>query len=166
TMTGNQAVSAGTGTTYGARGGAIYAAGNASILNSTIVGNSSTRYGGGIYATEAIMIKNSIVSGDSSPHGACYESQPGYIVSGGGNDTSDNSCALNQIGDIHGSPSLAPLAKNGGFVMTKAEYANSKTVDHGSHAGCPIIDARGITRPQGKHCDIGAYELVPKKKKK
>src|SRR5690606_38443502 len=29
-------------------------------------------------------------------------------------------------------------------------------------ASCPATDQRGVTRPQGAHCDIGAYEFSPK----
>ncbi|MEX1279243.1 MAG: choice-of-anchor Q domain-containing protein, partial [Acidimicrobiia bacterium] len=28
-------------------------------------------------------------------------------------------------------------------------------------AACPAADQRGVSRPQGAGCDVGAYELVP-----
>jgi hypothetical protein len=34
-------------------------------------------------------------------------------------------------------------------------------VDAGDNAGCPAADQRGIPRPLGSACDIGAYEFTP-----
>jgi hypothetical protein len=41
-------------------------------------------------------------------------------------------------------------------------YANSPAIDTGNTnaAVCPATDERGMNRPQGKGCDIGAYEAV------
>jgi hypothetical protein len=36
--------------------------------------------------------------------------------------------------------------------------AGSPAIDAGSNTGCPTTDQRGVTRPQGSQCDIGAYE--------
>jgi len=35
----------------------------------------------------------------------------------------------------------------------------SLAIDAAADAACPATDQRGIARPQGPHCDIGAYEL-------
>jgi hypothetical protein len=37
--------------------------------------------------------------------------------------------------------------------------ADSPAFDAGTNTGCPATDARGVSRPQGAYCDIGAYEL-------
>ena len=34
----------------------------------------------------------------------------------------------------------------------------SLAIDAGDDAACPATDQRGISRPQGAHCDIGSYE--------
>ncbi len=39
--------------------------------------------------------------------------------------------------------------------------SGSPAVDRGSNAGCPATDQRGVARPQGARCDIGAYEAAP-----
>ena len=39
-----------------------------------------------------------------------------------------------------------------------ALLAGSPAIDAGGDANCPATDQRGVTRPQGSHCDIGAYE--------
>ncbi|MBE3067867.1 MAG: hypothetical protein IMZ73_10660, partial [Chloroflexi bacterium] len=38
--------------------------------------------------------------------------------------------------------------------------AGSSAIDTGNDATCAGTDQRGIARPQGAHCDIGAFELV------
>ena len=44
--------------------------------------------------------------------------------------------------------------------MTMALRAGSPAIDHGGTAttGCPATDQRGVPRPQGPACDIGAFE--------
>ena len=49
------------------------------------------------------------------------------------------------------------------FVILGRDFPNvadriEKRPDAGDDATCPSTDQRGITRPQGAHCDIGAYE--------
>ena len=60
-------------------------------------------------------------------------------------------------------PQLDALASNGGSTQTMALPAGSPAVDAipTSTPGCAgTTDQRGIARPQGNGCDIGAYELV------
>jgi len=53
----------------------------------------------------------------------------------------------------------AGLAANGGPTQTHALLAGSPAIDAGS-PDCPppFFDQRGIVRPQGAACDIGAFE--------
>ena len=51
--------------------------------------------------------------------------------------------------------------KNGGTTSTHALLAGSAAVDSGGAAGCAATDQRGVERPQGGVCDIGAYEAQP-----
>ena len=53
---------------------------------------------------------------------------------------------------------VAVLAGNGGLTFTHALLADSPAIDKG--VVCPQDDQRGVARPQGAACDIGAYELV------
>jgi hypothetical protein len=53
---------------------------------------------------------------------------------------------------------LAELADNGGPTHTMSLLPGSPLIDAADDANCPTTDQRGITRPQGNHCDIGAYE--------
>jgi hypothetical protein len=68
------------------------------------------------------------------------------------------------VGNIDANPLLAPLANNDGFTQTMALGEDSPAINAGDDSSCPSTDQRGVTRPQGSHCDIGAYEeIVPKR---
>ena len=58
------------------------------------------------------------------------------------------------------SLTLPPLADNGGSTWTHALLPGSPAIDAGDDAACPSTDQRDVARPQGLHCDIGAYEFV------
>ncbi len=60
---------------------------------------------------------------------------------------------------IYADPLLLPLADNGGTTHTLALSPNSPARDAAVGA-CPATDQRGIARPQGAACDIGAYEYA------
>jgi hypothetical protein len=55
-------------------------------------------------------------------------------------------------------PKIGRLATNGGTTKTHALMLGSPAIDAASDGECPASDQRGVTRPQGAHCDIGSYE--------
>jgi hypothetical protein len=67
-------------------------------------------------------------------------------------------------------PKVGPLQNNGGTTQTHALLPGSPAIDQilpnntdqlcGSSASNPT-DQRGVKRPQGAGCDLGAYEYVP-----
>jgi CSLREA domain-containing protein len=89
----------------------------------------------------------------------CLGAAPKETV--GYNLDSGTSCALGLPTDLSSThPKLAALADHGGPTMTMALKAGSPAVDQGGTAatGCPVADQRGVPRPQGPACDIGAFE--------
>ena len=56
---------------------------------------------------------------------------------------------------------LGPLANNGGPTLTHLPLPDSPSIDFGSDADCPTTDQRGVVRPQGAACDVGAVERQP-----
>ncbi|WP_300618121.1 choice-of-anchor Q domain-containing protein, partial [Dokdonella sp.] len=58
-------------------------------------------------------------------------------------------------------PMLGGLADNGGATPTRLPRAGSSAVDAGDDATCAPDDQRGMARPQGPHCDLGAVEAGP-----
>jgi predicted outer membrane repeat protein len=66
---------------------------------------------------------------------------------------------------LNGPAGISPLRDNGGLTKTHALKQSSPAVDAGSKkkpgstGGCAKRDQRKVKRPQGKRCDIGAFEL-------
>jgi hypothetical protein len=59
-------------------------------------------------------------------------------------------------------PRLGALAGNGGPTQTMAIASTSPALDRIPAAACAVAeDQRGVSRPQGPKCDIGAYERKP-----
>jgi hypothetical protein len=157
-----------------AYGGGIYNLGALAVQNSTLSANSAY-YGGGIYNNGTLTVQNSTLSANSasSEGGGLYNenwpnlsntliahSPSGGDCWGGGVATNDH----NLIADgscspaISGDPLLGPLAGNGGATHTHALLPGSPAIDAGNDGTCLATDQRGIPRPHGEACDIGAFE--------
>ncbi len=138
-------------------GGGIFNFGGTVTLNNSTVNDNSGGSGGGIYIySGAASLKNTIVA-NSSSGGNCA----GSITSLGHNLSSDATCAFAGPGDLNNTnPLLGPLANNGGPTETHALLAGSPAIDAVPLASCTVsTDQRGVSRPQGAACDIGAYEV-------
>jgi len=138
--------------------------GTLAIASTTIDANTAeatTGHGGDLFATGAgITLQNTIVSGGQGPAGS--ENCSGTVESLGHNIDSRDQCGFHASGDkVNANSLLGPLQGNGGPVQTEALTAGSPAIDSGTNVGCPATDARGVVRPQGAACDIGAFELAP-----
>jgi hypothetical protein len=160
-----------------ALGGGIFSWGDTanttSIVDSTIADNDGgTRgsEGGGLLASEGtISVENSIVADNTVEDPLTSERLPSNcgdsgISSLGHNLQSGADCAFADTGDVKDvEPGFLSdgLQDNGGNTNTFALEATSPAVDAiaSGAAGCSATDQRGIARPQGSGCDIGAYEL-------
>jgi hypothetical protein len=146
-------------------GGGLYNASVTTITNSTFSGNSAASSGGGIYNDWGLLnytntiLANSI-SGDDCYNNIAHEARIGI---NNNNLVLNNAAAPNDCGIplLTSDPLLGPLQNNGGLTQTMALLPGSPAIDAGDDANCPATDQRGVTRPQGSHCDIGAYEFVP-----
>ena len=138
-----------------AGGGIFVDYGTASLTNVTVAGNTGVFGPGGISGSPSAMtLRNTIVANNSG--GDC-----GGGTSLGHNLDSDGTCGLTGPGDRSGvDPQLTGLQNNGGPTLTHGLYPNSPAIDAGDNNGCPATDQRGVARPQGAACDIGAYEYV------
>ncbi len=165
-----------------AGGGGLFDGGSARMMvtNSTISGNTSTGGDGGVTAVNSgtVLVTSSTVTNNGSAglfagsgasitlkNSLIADSCLGTIVSGDYNLDSGSSCGFTQPHDLRNTnPLLVPLQVNApGSTATHALRGGSPAVDRGgtSANGCPAIDQRGVSRPQGSACDIGAYELIP-----
>jgi len=152
-------------------GGGIYNLnGTMNLLNCTIAYNSTTNFSGAVgggfynYSSDTAYFKNTIVANNTagnSIYNNGSSSPPEATISQGNNLDSENSCGFNQPSDkINTNPLLSPLQDNGGPSFTHALLHGSPAIDAGNNAGAPATDQRGVPRPQGASCDIGAYELA------
>jgi Zn-dependent metalloprotease len=177
TLTLNNSTVSGNTTNYDG-GGIDMTGGTLIVNNSTIYGNSSTyTSGAGIYNNGggSVVLKNTILAENSEPFSQRSDCT-GPITSAGYNfigslDSGD--CTFTPTtGDIVGpsylppiDPLLTPLQNNGGFTLTHALYSISRAFNAGNPAtpgsggdACFATDQRGVARPAGGRCDIGAYE--------
>lgn len=135
-------------------GGGLFNNGPLSISSSTFANNSAS-LGGGLDNVGNLTITGSIVANNGG--GNCGETAPS---DGGHNLESANTCGFTLSSDlVNIDPKLGPLANNGGPTQTLALLTGSPAIDAGGST-CPSTDQRGVTRPQGPACDIGAFELV------
>ena len=132
--------------------------GTVQLTHVTFTGNQARGEGSSLAngSLGTITLTNTIVSGRSGCSGA------GHVTSLGHNIDSGNSCGFNAPGDLSNvRPRLGTLSTNGGSTKTVGLRPGSPAIDAGDNTVCPATDQRGITRPQGAGCDIGAYELQP-----
>ena len=171
---------------YAMRGGGAYLHSRSTWTNVTLSDNRAGDKGGGLFLdpgqpadwTNLTFFANSAAQG-----GAVYTGgQGGNIVmqntilagslnsancdtpipSLGGNLSSDASCGLAAAYDQQNlDPLLGSLADNGGPTLTHLPGPGSPTIDGGRGTYCPLQDQRGIARPKGFFCDIGAVEVDP-----
>jgi predicted outer membrane repeat protein len=156
-------------------GGGIYASdGIVGLYNVTIAGNVAnadkigTGGGAGIYNLGAsVTLNNSVLSGNNhlnegSPFISLADCA-GTLASSGNNIVTAPSCTINGSHSA-GPAKLGPLQDNGGATLTHALLPGSLALDAGGTCfddlGAPLgADQRGVPRPQGAACDLGAFEL-------
>lgn len=170
-------------------GGAMYNWGNGgtsspSLSNVTFSANSAGVEGGAMHnnATDAGTSKptlsNVILWGDTATGGGPeirnYAAGGGIasttidhsVVQGSGGSASwDTTLGVDGGGNLDADPVLGPLGNHGGWTATRLLGGGSSAIDAGNASTCgdPAtvngLDQRGVARPQGPACDIGAVEM-------
>jgi CSLREA domain-containing protein len=144
-------------------GGGLYNRGNSVLTNVTLSSNTADGLGtgGNIFNdTAQLSVRNTIVA-NSGVDGNCFNSE-GAIHTGGHNLDSGNTCGFTELSDLVSTPPmLGVLQNNGGPTPTHALLETSPAINQGDDVLCPATDQRGVSRPQGAACDIGAYEFLP-----
>jgi len=156
-------------------GGISNSGGSLTLMNSTLVGNGATEANGGQNPPTGgvtnlfggtLSLSGTIVAAQvAGPNcfGLAAASDAGYNLEDG------TSCAFSTATQSlsNTQPRLDPagLADNGGPTKTIGLAPGSPAVDAipAGSSGCGTtitVDQRGVQRPQGTRCDIGAYELV------
>jgi hypothetical protein len=132
----------------------IFNGGTLSIINSTVSGNSID----GIFNGGRMRIGGSIVANNTGSNCNGILTDQGYNLS---NDSSCHFTASTSLRNTDPKFDPAGLQNNGGPTKTIALQPDSPAVDKipvGSQ--CPATDQRGVPRPQGPTCDIGAFEMT------
>jgi hypothetical protein len=160
-------------------GGGVSNYGDVTIENSTVSGNtaSSGSYpsnGGGVhnsYIGSTLTLKRSLISGNVGLTGPEIFIRDGSVIADdfnlfGNHGKPGVSGFTPGLSDIVPGPSvtlkmiLGPLKNNGGPTQTHALVKGSPAVDviPLSDPSCTGTDQRGVARPRGHGCDIGAFE--------
>ncbi len=152
--------------TAGAWGGGIFNnsfalnMNNVTIANNTVTGPGGK--GGGIHTGGVFNIKNSIIANNTAATGndcsvsGTFNSQGNNLVE----DTSKCNISGDTSGNITGvDPKLGALSDHGGGTLIRPLLSGSPAIDAGNDGTCNTIDQRGFPRPQGAHCDMGAFEV-------
>jgi hypothetical protein len=146
TLSGNQAVGS---------GGGLANLGNALLVQSTLASNRASSGGNLAQLGGSLTLRNSLVA-NSSAGGNCV----GVVTDGGHNRQYPGaSCGAVTVAN----PRLGPLVYDGGTTVSQGLLPGSPALDTGEDSVCataPVngVDQRGVVRPLGTHCDIGAYE--------
>jgi uncharacterized repeat protein (TIGR01451 family) len=177
TVSGNSASATGGPSAFSiAAGGIANDGGNLSMTNVTLVGNGATEPNGGFVPPAGgisnrdnaqLNLASSLIAQQSDGPNCLFPSptaDTGYNLDDGtscGFSTTNNSLSST-------NPLLDPagLRDNGGLTQTIALQPGSPAIDKIPSAvnGCGTTitaDQRGVSRPQGPGCDIGAFELMP-----
>ena len=172
------------GNSAGSAGGAIYNDGESgssspSLRNVTFSANVAN-YGGAMFndgGGQGICspsLSNVIAWGDTGLPGypeiystATTQSIDHSVVQGSGGSGAGwvISMGTDGGGNLDADPKLGALGNHGGSTATVLIGSGSSAVDAGSDAVCAAaqvngLDQRGVIRPQGPHCDIGAVEQL------
>ncbi|HUU64075.1 MAG TPA: right-handed parallel beta-helix repeat-containing protein [Dehalococcoidia bacterium] len=153
-------------------GGGIFNNGELTMTNCTVSGNTSDE-GGGIYNIGNLTMINCTISDNTADEGGGINNDDSVlnltmtctIVYGNTPDDIDGGytdAGENIVGDPDGDPDplLGQLRDNGGPTFTHALGIGSLAIDGCTGGNCTVAtDQRGVSRPQGDECDIGAYEV-------
>lgn len=141
------------GIVAGGSGGAIVSFGDLTLVYTTVAGNIGfgiVGYGG------SITFDNTLITENDGPDCAITAAENRFV---GITLDSDETC-LRWFNSARATRSLpvGPLAVNGGVTKTHALLPGSPAIDAAS-GDCPAEDQRGISRPTGTGCDVGAFEF-------
>jgi CSLREA domain-containing protein len=162
-------------TATGETGGALEngPVGRAVLWTSTVTGNRAGTAGGGLASSAAdganfLVVIGSVVADngtalDGTPTDCAGPTEGSTIASFGYNLDGGSSCGFTATGDLHGDPMLGPTIDPPDTPPFRRPLPGSPLVDalpNGADECLPDADQRGVARPQGARCDIGAVEAL------
>lgn len=170
-------------TVSGSKGGALSGGPGDGTVYSLAYGNTIEN---GTASLAALTITNSIISGTVGSNGAGNNDVVNNVVAGAHPSNTGNVATLTWAGNnivgarqnatssagatatqngapsSNANPNLGALVNNGGATQTMLPLAGSPAIDAAaSCTGANGVDQRGVARPQGPRCDLGAVEVIP-----
>jgi hypothetical protein len=162
-------------------GGAILNAGTLTIVSSTLSGNAATIAGAAIFDVSGASLRNTTIADNEGEagnaisigasvslestiiDGACV-GQPAFS-SGYNVESPGNTCGLDLPSDrvevSEADLALGLLSIDVGVLRTHMPAGGSVVIDTVPPEACATeVDQRGVPRPQGDGCDVGAVERV------
>jgi CSLREA domain-containing protein len=153
-------------------GGGVIGTGGATVhvSYSTIAGNQAGNHGGGLLENGGahVDVESTVIADNTAGTGGdCYIESPSLFASLGYNLIANTTgCNYPPAASdlLNMAALLGPLTDNGGNTYTYALLSGSPAIDaipEGSN-GCGTditTDQRGVSRPQGVGCDVGAFEV-------
>lgn len=158
-------------------GGGIFVRNGSATINNATLNNNAGDFGGSLYTlgdgsgsagTVTLALSNSILDNTPSGNTDCFTftTNFGTVSKSGNNNLVDNNPSGFLAGSAcpgmtqNGDSGVAALALNApGNTPTHAIDNTDTNVYNQGGANCEATDQRGVTRPQGGVCDIGAYEF-------
>ena len=162
-------------------GAGILNAGSLTVVSSTLSGNVGTVAGGAIFdvfgaSLSSVTISDNVADAGSAISIGAYVTLESTIVDGdcvgampvtlGHNiESPGDTCGFNLASDRSevsaGDLALGPLSIDVGMLRTHTPGNESVAVDAVPPEACATdVDQRGVPRPQGDGCDVGAVERV------
>ncbi|MFN8619393.1 MAG: choice-of-anchor Q domain-containing protein [Chloroflexota bacterium] len=153
-------------------GGAISTDGTLKVRASTIARNRATVRGGGLHAPGGtVAISTTILAADTAISAGqdCWVGDAATVQDKGRNLVGSGDGCTGLLGNANGNkvgtdasridPRLGKLLANGGRTRTLALLDRSPAIGAAGTGPCTTAtDQRGVRRPQGARCDIGAFE--------
>lgn len=145
-------------------GGICNDGGEVTCIHCTIARNQANNTAGGVVNLDGIVrLGNTLVADNFHAGGGRGANCSGAITSIGGNLENNGSCQFNDPSDTtEVKPKLRGLVQAEGYGRTVPfRDGRSPGIDVALESLCLPDDQRGMPRPAGDGCDVGAYEMQP-----
>ncbi len=129
---------------------------NSTFWQSATTSGASIRFGSG---DPIVNIRNSIIAVNNGARNNCTVVTGTPVINISDSLIDDNTCGTGGGGNLFAiAPDLGALALNGGTTLNHLPNPSSPVRNAGNNSTCQTTDQRGVARPIGGRCDMGAVE--------